>query len=435
IHPEELPALAHAEESVVLYAEAGDELAEALAGADIAIDGLLGIGARGAPRPPFDDIIRELNCWHAERGIIVVAVDGPSGVDPDTGDVPGIAVDADLTVVLGGAKRGLLTGSAAAHCGRYVFADIGLIGEPPDAAEVITLDSLAGVLRRPAPESHKYTFGRLLVVASSERYVGAAMLVCGAAMRAGAGVVTLASPRWMRNVVASRLPEVTYLLLPDAGPAEDPQGCAVRVVDQLGDFTALALGPGLSTEAGTPEFVERVLRARAETGPAVVVDADGLNCLARRDGWPAWIGRDVVLTPHLGELRRLAPRVGESGDPPWEIAGQHAASWGTTLVVKGAFTGIGAGGRAWVHAGPNPAMATAGTGDILTGTIGGLLARGVPPTDAARLGVWAHSQAGEVAGGALLAGGMVATELLEYIPAALAEAVQATQRAEATGRG
>jgi NAD(P)H-hydrate epimerase len=152
------------------------------------------------------------------------------------------------------------------------------------------------------------------------------------------------------------------------------------------------------------------------------VDADALNVLARLPSWAKWIGGDVVMTPHIGELRRLAPTE-DLATPPWEIARRYATAWGVTLVVKGAFTGIGSQSEAWVNACPNPALATGGTGDILTGIIGGLLARGLQPQAAARLGVWVHSQAGERAARGLSAGGLMASDLLPEIPRALAAVV------------
>jgi len=425
ILPGELARLAANGGAILPYADdQGEGLRALLEHADVVIDGLLGIGARGAPRSPLDEIIRSLNDVRDKRGVYVVAVDLPSGVDPETGEVAGDAVNADLTVVLGGAKRGLLTARAATRTGHLCFADIGIIGEPEHAAELVTRETVLGTLALPAPDSHKGSFGRLLVVAGSARYLGAAALVCAAAMRAGAGIVTLAAPAWLRDVVASRLPEATYLLLPDEGPAGEPVQSAARVSERLGDYTALAIGPGLSTEGGVPQFVEQVLKARARSGVPAVIDADGLNCLARFGNWSQWIGENVVLTPHLGELRRLAPDMTEDTSAPWEIARDRATKWGVTLVVKGPFTGIGSGGKAWVHARPNPALATAGTGDVLTGTIGGLLARGTATADAARLGVWTHAEAGARAGDGLDAGGMLATDLLCHIPRALAAVVR-----------
>jgi NAD(P)H-hydrate epimerase len=423
ITPQELRGFAGAGGWICRHPEGEDEivLASMLARIDVAIDGLLGIGARGALRPPLDGIGAALNAVQRDRGRpFVVAVDNPSGLDADSGEVAGIAVRADATVVLGAAKRGLLTPGAVPYTSRLVFADIGVVDGPADSPEIVDVPGLRGLLPKRPADAHKMNFGRLLVVAGSERYVGAAYLTCAAAVRAGAGVVTLAAPRWLRNVVAARLAEITYLPLPDAGLAVAPEESAARILAELEGYRALALGPGLSLEGGVGHAVEMILRERADRSLPAVIDADGINALAERPDWPSWIGERVVLTPHTGELRRLTGKDAEDGQPAWEHARQLADAWRVVLVLKGPFTAIGGAGRVWVHVGPNPAMATAGTGDVLTGLIGGLLAQGISPAEAARLGVWAHGQAGSVAAEGRKAGGLMASELLDGIPSALA---------------
>lgn len=412
------------------FDDEGSSLSLLLAASDVAVDGLLGISGRGPLRPPLAEVAQALNpTREGHPEMLVVAVDVPSGVDADTGVADGVAVRADATVVLGGAKRGLLTSQAVAVTGRLIFADIGVVDACQEAPELVTRPSVRGALPAPAADSHKGTFGRLLVVAGSERYVGAAYLVCAAAVRTGAGIVTLAAPRWLRNVIATRLPEITYLPLSDEGPAGAPDESAEIIRNALSAFGALALGPGLSTDGGVVDFVETLLRRRAEHGLPSVVDADGLNALARRGYWTTWLGENVVMTPHLAELHRLAPDI-DPETPPWEIVGRLTASWPATLVLKGPFTAIGHGGHTWVHALPNPGLATAGTGDVLTGVIGGLLARGLSPERAAQLGVWIHGQAGALATAGRPAGGTMASELVDAIPTALADALDDPPRVD-----
>jgi NAD(P)H-hydrate epimerase len=329
-------------------------------------------------------------------------------------------VRADATVVLGAAKRGLLTPAAVPYTGRLVFADIGIVAGPGQAPEIIDLASLRGLLPQRAPDAHKFSFGRLLVVAGSQRYLGAAYLTCAAAVRAGAGLVTLAAPYWLRDVVAARLAEITYLPLPDAGIAGAPEEAATRILAELSGYGALALGPGLSMEGGVGACVEAILRGRALLPLPAVVDADGLNALAQQPSWPSWIGEGIVMTPHAGELQRLTKTDYRHDQTVWERARSLAEEWRVALVLKGPFTAIGAEGWSWVHAGPNPALATAGTGDVLTGIIAGLLAQGMTPADAARLGVWVHSRAGAAAAEGRGAGGLMASELLDEVPRALA---------------
>ena len=403
------------------FEDEGASLSLLLARSDVAIDGLVGIGGTGPLRPPLTEVADAVNAMHESHPeMLTVAVDTPSGVNADTGDAVGVAVQADATVVLGGAKRGLLTTRATAFTGRLIFADIGVLDACPEAPELVTRASTRGMLPAPAADSHKGAFGRLLVVAGSERYVGAVYLVCAAAVRTGAGIVTLAAPRWLRNVIATRLPEITYLPLPDAGPAGAPEESAEAILGDLASFNALAVGPGLSVDGGAADFVEALLRGRAKSGLPTVLDADGLNALARQGEWSAWLGENVVMTPHLGELRRLAPDVDPQA-PPWDIVGRLTASWPATLVLKGPFTAIGHDGRTWVHALPNPGLATGGTGDVLTGIIGGLLARGLSPERAAQLGVWVHGRAGALATSGRSAGGTMASDLIDSIPTALAE--------------
>ena len=418
----ELSAFTEAGGRVVHQLEEGAPALDLLLRASgVVLDGLIGIGGRGALRGPLAEVA--LTC-NATRGVnprmLVISVDAPSGVDADTGAAEGAAVRADATVVLGAVKRGLLTPRALPYVGRLVFADIGLVDAFQEAPELITRERVRGVLPTPAADAHKGSFGRLLVVAGSERYVGAAYLVCAAAVRAGAGIVTLAAPRWLRDVVASRLAETTYLPLPDLGPVGAPQESAEIVFRELETFDALAIGPGLSSDGGAVECVEAILRRRAELGTPAIVDADALNALARLDGWPAWIGNGIVMTPHLGELRRLAPHL-DSEVAPWDVAARLSSHWPGTLVIKGPFTSIAHGGRAAVHALPNPGLATGGTGDVLAGIVGGLLARGFEPERAAELAVWVHGQAGAGAAEGRDAGGVMASDLLTEIPATLAD--------------
>jgi NAD(P)H-hydrate epimerase len=404
-------------------AEPPRSVESSLESADVVIDGLLGIGAHGAPREPLASLIQQVNRTRLQRpNLRVVAVDVPSGLDADTGQAAGSVVHADVTVVLGAMKRGLLTTSALTVTGELQAVDIGLVAGPDGAFDLVTEESLRGLLPARAADAHKGTFGRLLVVAGSEQYVGAALLVCGAALRAGVGLVALAAPRWLRDVVAARLPEVTYVLLPDEGPAGAPEVCADAVRAALTRYTAVAVGPGLSQESGVPRFAELVLRHAAAAAVPMVLDADALNTLAGIASWSEWIGHGAVLTPHLGELARLR---GDDGNPPdWTSAGELGSRWGATLVIKGPFTAIGSKSGRWVHARPNPALATAGTGDVLTGIIGAFLARGLSPDEAARGGVAVHALAGAYAGSDLPGGGLTASDLLPAIPQALKPLVQ-----------
>jgi hydroxyethylthiazole kinase-like uncharacterized protein yjeF len=372
-----------------------------LAEAALAIDALLGIGARGAARPPLSDLIALLNAAAADRRLRVLAVDVPSGIDADTGAVPGEAVRADATVVLGGVKRGLLRFPAAALIGVLYAGDIGLPAGVLASCPVQVLDRAAvrvEVPRRP-PEAHKGTFGRVLVAGGCAAYYGAPYLAGAAAARVGCGLVAFAAAPALQAVLAGLVPEATYVPLPEGAPDRQAEAAAEAVVQALDSAQVLLIGPGLGRSEGARAFARRILLERAARRPAlpVVVDADALYFLAQEPALWDQLGAGLILTPHHGEMARL------TGEPPsaiaaepWEVARAAAARWGQVVVLKGPFTAIGTpDARAWVLARPNPALATGGTGDVLAGTIAGLLAQGLSLPAAARVGVYVHAAAAE----------------------------------------
>jgi ADP-dependent NAD(P)H-hydrate dehydratase / NAD(P)H-hydrate epimerase len=285
--------------------------------------------------------------------------------------------------------------------------------------------SCAALLPVRPPRAHKGTAGTLLVVAGSLDYAGAALLVARAAGRAGAGLVRLAVPASLQALFAARVLEATTLGLPetDVEGEIDPELAVERVLDV--DHDALVVGPGLRPGLATVEFVEQLLDAGGDAQPAAVLDAEALNSLASRPGWWERVERRCVLTPHPGEFRRL--RSGEDGTPSLEALGQDdelrleatreaAAEWGQTVVLKGARTVIAAAdGHASRAPFENPAMASGGTGDVLAGVIGSLLAQRVAPYDAARLGVYLHGLAGEHVREQLGDAGLLASDLPDEI--------------------
>jgi ADP-dependent NAD(P)H-hydrate dehydratase / NAD(P)H-hydrate epimerase len=295
---------------------------------------------------------------------------------------------------------------------------------------------------RPA-DSHKGSFGKVLVIAGSIHYPGAATLACGGAARVGAGLVTLGASRSVL-LAAARMPEITLLPLPEGDWGAVGPNALEELGKQLDGYAALLIGPGLGGGDSTKEFVRRLFgldapKARARVGflaapaaepatgapalpplPPTVVDADGLNALAELDGWHerAPAGR-LVLTPHPGEMRRLLKADELPGDPA-EAAATAAKQWGQVVVLKGATTVVaGPEGRTLLHAGGNPALATAGTGDVLAGAIAGLLAQGLAPFDAAALGVYLHAAAGARVRDELGDAGALASDLLPELPRAI----------------
>jgi hydroxyethylthiazole kinase-like uncharacterized protein yjeF len=366
-----------------------------LRGASVAIDALAGIGAKGALREPLASLAEQVN---ATRGSLqVVALDLPSGVDADTGEVPGEAVWADYTVTLGGIKQGLLRFPAAARVGRLIPKTIGI----PESAEAdlpyggLDLADLARLVPPRPLNAHKYRFGRVLIVAGADHFPGAAVLCSGGAARVGAGLVTLASTRDVRLNTSAHLPEVTYTTTDVR--AADGEPAARSLEAYLQSHTSVVLGPGLGRSSATTAFVAELLRLRPRAN-GLVIDADGLFALSEIRDWWTLLGPNAVLTPHAGELERLVGHELSDDEPIWVHAGRLAQRWGCVLVAKGPFTSIAhPDGRVDVWPRANSALATGGTGDVLAGVTAGLLAQGLEPAawDAGRLAVGVHGLAAE----------------------------------------
>jgi hydroxyethylthiazole kinase-like uncharacterized protein yjeF len=357
--------------------------------ADLVLDGLLGIGGRGGLRGTFAGLAALLDrAREGGAGPAVVAVDLPSGIDADSGVVEGTAIRADLTVTFGTCKPGLLIDPGAAHAGRVERIDIGLgpyLGPPvavrPEAADV------AALLPRPGAESDKYRRGVLGIVAGSEAFTGAAALAVGAAVRGGAGMVRLVSAPAAAAVVRQQWPEAVITVTRRNGDAGHEVAMAGRV-------QAWVAGPGM----GTDESARERLRAVLATDLPVLVDADGLTLLASMD-LPLARGGLTLLTPHAGELARLL------GADPAAVAARRvehvraaAAAAGATVVLKGSTTVIAtAGGDGPVVVNPTGTawLATAGTGDVLSGLAGALLAQGLDAVEAATAAAYLHGLAAQ----------------------------------------
>lgn len=378
-----------------------DVLKQWVSGARVVVDGLLGIGIRGPAREPIARIIAAANEVAAARRVAVVSVDLPSGIDADTGDVPGEAIRARYTVSLGCVKAGLLRFPAAEYVGTLLPVEIGL---PPATyqsvqLELLEADGVVDLIPRRPLGAHKGSFGRVLVVGGSRRFVGAPFLAGAAAARVGCGLVTLAVPEWQRAPLAALLPEATFLPLLGADDEESADADAQSILEELPDCDALAIGPGLGQTPASSRLVLAVLEGN-RGGPRLpaVIDADALNVLAREKEWWVTIGPGQVLTPHPGEMSRLTGLgMEEIERDRWRVASSAAIRWEQVVVLKGALTVIAEpGGRIWVSPFANPALATGGTGDVLSGMIAGMLSQGAQPADAARAGVYLHGSVAEM---------------------------------------
>lgn len=264
-------------------------------------------------------------------------------------------------------------------------------------------------------DANKGTFGKVLVIAGSKSFVGAPFFATAAAYRVGAGLVTLATIESVYNIVARKIPEATFLLLPEyKGGIGD--GAYEAIVERLKEFDVLLLGPGIEQSLQTAEFVAKLLE-RGDL-PKLVIDADGLNIISKLGNWWDKLKKDTILTPHPGEMARLTGfSVERIQSDRVNIAKSFAKKWGKVIVLKGANTVVvSPGGEVKISPFANPALSTAGTGDVLTGVIAGLSAQGLKSFDAACLGVYIHGLAGEILKEKLGDAGLLASDLLLVLP-------------------
>ncbi len=419
----------------------------ALASADLVVDALLGAGISRPVAGDLAGIVATVNELRATRGAscTLLAIDLPTGVESDSGAVAGVAIRADLTVATGVIKRGMLLYPGRAAVGAISLADIGIPSQNLEAcmSEMLTAEYARTLLPARPAEAHKGDFGKALIVAGSLHYPGAAALACAGAGRVGAGLVTLAASRTVLGS-SGRGPEVTLLPLSEGEWGAIGPSAAEELGKVLEGYTALLIGPGLGKADPTKEFIRRIFgleqpKARARVGflsgpsaaapsdggkalnlPATVLDADGLNLLAAIEDWPEHLPHGhFIFTPHPGEMRRLL-KVDELPADLVACATDAAQAWGQVVVLKGATTVIAnPDGRSLVYNGANPALATAGTGDVLAGAIVGLLAQGLTAFDAAALAVYLHGAAGARVRDDLGEAGTLASDVLPHLPRAI----------------
>jgi NAD(P)H-hydrate epimerase len=389
-----------------------EAMSRALSRADLAVDAIAGTGLRGAPDGAWAAAIDTLN----RSRLPVVAVDVPSGVDCATGAAPGAAIRAALTVTFGAPKVGIVLLPGAEYAGAIEVVDIGFDEDAMAASAWLTEPSdVAGVLPPRPLDGQKRTSGTVVVVAGSRAMTGAARLVSRAAMRVGAGYVVVALPASIMPVVQADVTEAVFLPVAETPAGSISPEAVDAVIDAASKAHAVAIGPGLSREAGTASFIREVVR----TSPVpLVVDADALNAFASEAASIADRKADAVLTPHGGEFARLLgrePSADRIADARTLADASHAVA-----LVKGTRTVIvDPSGIARLNTTGSTALATAGTGDVLTGTIGGLLARGVEPSAAAWSGAYIHGLAG-LAAGERTGDGTVAGDVADLLPNAIA---------------
>ncbi len=389
-----------------------------VASAEVLVDALLGTGAQGPARGHLAESIELLN----RAGRPVVSVDIPSGLSADDPEPPGIAVRATLTITFALPKRSLLLYPAAEYAGTLRVVDIGIPAalrrDPGLTLGLLEAEDVAPAFPRREAASHKGTFGHVLVIAGSVGKTGAAALTSQAAQRVGAGLVTLAVPRSLNDILEVKLTEVMTEPLPETEARTIGLEALDRLLRLAEGKSAVAVGPGLGSHPSTRELVRKLLSSLALP---VVLDADGINALAGQADQLAQAAGSLILTPHPGELSRLLgvarQEVLEKRIP---MVQEVASRLNVTLVLKMAHTVIASPkGDAVIVPTGNPGMATGGTGDVLTGLITGLLAQGAETRLAAQAGAYVHGLAGDLATERLGPEAMLAGDLLECVPAAI----------------
>ena len=386
-----------------------------LSEAEVIVDAVFGTGLNSEVRGLYRGAIELIN----QAGGFVAAVDIPSGVDADTGQILGEAVKADLTATFGLPKIGLLLPPGRELAGRLEIVDIGIpphiLAEADPGKELLLEETLKGLLRPRRLQGHKGDYGHVLITAGSTGKTGAAALSALAAARTGAGLVTLAGPASLNPVLETLVTEVMTEPLPEEAPGYLSSEAAGRVLELAASRSVLALGPGLGTSPGA---VGLVLNLVEKADLPLVVDADGLNALAGKTEVLKKAKGDVVLTPHPGEMARLL------GSSTAEIARDRlgaaetlARDNGVYVVLKGYRTVLAApDGRLWLNTTGGPHMASGGMGDVLTGIIAGLISQGLSALDAARLGVFVHGLAADLAAETSGPQGILASDLLSLLP-------------------
>lgn len=381
------------------------------------VDAIYGTGFRGKMDEKVGRMIEVLNGC----GKPIVAVDIPSGLNADTGRVDGPCIQATHTVTFGLPKLGLFLEEGADYAGELHVADISipsvLVEKLAPQRYMATADLVRSWLPRRSSGAHKGDFGRVLVLAGSRGMTGAASLAGDAALKAGAGLVTVAVPETLHDIMEVKLTEVMTIPLPDTGKGAFSTAAGREVLAIQDKFDVLAVGPGIST---VTEVVALVRELLPEVRIPCVLDADALNALAGAEEILNKIQAPVVITPHPGEMGRLLGKsASDIQSDRLAAASKAAGAWGVVALLKGARTVVAApDGSMYINPTGNPGMATGGSGDVLTGVIAALIAQGLEPAMAAAGGAYIHGLAGDLAAEKKGMIGLTAGDVLEALPAA-----------------
>ncbi|MCC2640463.1 MAG: yjeF [Nitrospira sp.] len=410
--------------SAVTRPSDADGMRRRLSASDIIIDAIVGTGLSTVVTSLYFDAIEAINA----AGRPTVAVDIPSGLHADTGTVLGSAVRADLTVTFGLPKVGLYAGPGIDYVGTVRLVDIGIPASFVEAlgGRLMLLTSAAAHAALPPrrPSSHKGTYGHVGIIAGSVGKTGAASMVAMAALRIGTGLVTVAVPSSVNNILEGKLLEAMTLPMPETKARTFARSGLERLLAFAAARDAVAIGPGLSTHPETVELVQEFIK---RIDRPCVLDADALNALAGKASLLTECKLPPIITPHPGEMARLEAEATTESVNKDRIgtATRFARERGVFVILKGARTVIARpDGLTAICPTGNSGMATAGTGDVLTGMVGGLLAQRVDPWNAACGATYFHGLAGDLAAHHLGQAGMIASDLIQHIPHALTSTIQ-----------
>jgi ADP-dependent NAD(P)H-hydrate dehydratase / NAD(P)H-hydrate epimerase len=384
----------------------------------IIVDGILGTGIRGEVTGFFADVIKFINSLEK----FVVAIDIPSGMNGNDGILDGVCVNANVTVTMGLPKQGFFEKKSLNYLGKLTVADIGIPNELIEYAEshadLITKKDVQVLFPKRKRISHKGDYGRLMALCGSRGYTGAGCLVTQAAMRCGTGLAYLMVPESLNAAMEAKLTEVITIPIPETSAGTPAYKALDIVLEKLSQCNVAVVGSGISINPDTARLVRGVLM---NSNAPLVLDADGINCISKEKTLLKNYKGDCIITPHIGEFARLTGSTNEEVlENPCSMASEFAKEYGITVVLKSAQTVVAShDGKVFVNITGNAGMATAGTGDVLTGIIASLVGQGLSPLDAACLGVFLHGTAGDIAADKYGEASLIASDLIDSLPVAI----------------
>lgn len=402
-----------------------EKLKQMISASTIIVDAIFGTGLNSTVKGNTKDIINSIN-EYAEG--FIVAVDVPSGINADTGEILGTAVIADFTVTFHSLKQGLISYPGAEHAGEIIIVPIGIPETLTDGNDYNTYLITEHYVNISLPirheNTHKGTFGKVFNVAGSMGMTGAAYMSALSSLKVGAGYSILATPQSCVPVISSMVAEIVCVALEETEEKAISQNALTKALDKSKDADIYLIGPGIGTEESTVEFVSQFIQQLTDRGEDLIVDADALNCLAIKEDIVLPV--NSIITPHAKELSRLMKvSVDEILKDRIKSARDAAMKFNTIVVLKGAKTVIAEpNGNIYINQTGNSGLATAGSGDILAGMIAGFAAQGLKLKDAAIVGVYLHGIASDIAAEELTEYSLTASDLLDYIPAALKEVIE-----------